>query len=107
MDACVDPVERVHRSTGFSFACKGVSVRWDAKGPPGANQADLRQPCEQSGPLQPQPFTPVSVMPWMNVRWAKKNTTMTGSTTTVLAAISGPNCVLYSLRKNVRPSESV
>lgn len=40
-----------------------------------------------------QPLTPVRVMPWMNIRWAKKNRMMIGITVIVAAAISGPKSV--------------
>ena len=36
---------------------------------------------------QPYPFTPVNTMPWMKYRWAKKKTTIIGTTATTAAAI--------------------
>jgi hypothetical protein len=39
-----------------------------------------------------QPFTPVSVTPSMNTRWAKKKSTITGSVKSTEAAITTFHC---------------
>src|SRR6185369_5256374 len=61
----------------------------------------VRRPGPDDG--EPHPFTPVSVTPSTNARWARKNTMMIGAITSSVAAIVRFHWTWCSERNSERP----